>query len=203
MNDHSQLFIIDGIAFHSAANYFSAIYEKKKRRVNFKKIELFAQSLLPGAKGVLMSSVDQESDKSRRFTESVSETTDLLVYAEHYVRAYHPLPPGKCPTHEPVQSMASRICYVLGRLSAQDKPKVLVFSHSFDVFWALATLKKQQPEAEVGMAFFSRLWDHRITTQIKEKHDVAFFKLDEHAEDFFNLPKQHYTPEENSIWDAI
>lgn len=188
--------LADGISLFEAAEQLRACYDEEKLTLQYQPLHGVVEKIRdtagwrPSQHSSLAVSVDPRSSGQQRFLSALLKSPfepDPVDFRE----LYPSLPPGRQPsdaTSKPVGTFASRLSYVLGRLSRHTDPHVLVISHCFELYWPLANIRLHHPKARVGIAYFSSLLDIRWQQQLSAANcPVEFFPLDEHIEAVFGI----------------
>lgn len=188
--------LADGISLFEAGEQLRVLYEEDKLTLQYPALHEVIEHLRrvadwrPSQHSSLAVSVDPRSSGQQRFLSALQKSPfepDPVDFRE----LYPSLPPGRQPGDFPAKPMgtfASRLSYVLGRLSRHPDPHVLVISHCFELYWPLTNIRMHHPRARVGVAYFSSLLDIRWQQHLKAPGcPVEFFPLDQHVEAIFGI----------------
>jgi len=189
--------IVDGLSLFDAGERFAQNYGLERTSLDYSKLHQTIESLRtkngfrPSQHSSLPISFDTKSAGQQRFLQAI-ERTQFEVDPVDYRDLYVSLPPGMQPkeSHDrPVSSFASRISYVLGRLSRHESSHIVVVSHSYELLWPLSQVKAANPKSKVAVAYFEALLDFRWQYSGIKSQDcpVEFFPLDEFTEELFGI----------------
>ena len=145
---------------------------------------------------IALASVDVKSEGQQRVVAAMERTFDT-VDASYYRDNFISTPPGRSPNEmfdrdkgqRPMVALASRMAYAVGRLSCGSEPQVLVVTHAFELYYPLLQLRRSNPSARVGLAYFGSLLDQRWkfagVTSAERENEIEFYDLDPLASDIF------------------
>lgn len=192
--------LVDGLSLYEAGDRVRQLFSVDKAPLNYTVLHRLLSELReehgfrPAQHSSLPISYDPKSDAQNRFLSAIGRTPfepDPVDYRDLYVS----LPPGTTPKDSddrPIASFASRISYVLGRLSRHSDPHIIVVTHSYEMLWPLQNIMIHNPAARIGICYFEKLMDFRWQYAHIDDADseVAFFPLDKHMPELFGLKQK-------------
>src|SRR5208337_3780098 len=153
----------------------------------------------------ILLSIDPSSEGQQRvqvMLRSSGFDLDCVDFRETFVS----LPPGRNPNEfyaaatrdkpvKTVKSLASRIAYIAGLMARFDDPRLLVVSHSFDLYGPLTDLSRRvsKGKGKVGVAYFGSLLDYRwklhglFDQEIRKRLGLEFFDLDPYSDELLGV----------------
>lgn len=147
----------------------------------------------PADLSIALVSANEESEGQQRFAVMLKKSgfeTDVSVYRDNYVS----MPAGRKPAdfydparekqrQRPLSSLASRLAYALGLLARHPQPQVIIVTHSFELCWPMLNFAERNPQARVGLAYFSDFLDYRWKQSglFEPESVIKFFDLTENS----------------------
>jgi hypothetical protein len=191
--------IVDGLSLYQVGERVKQLFNLEKAPLSYTALHDVLKrtreqhGFRPAEHSSLPISYDPKSDAQGRFLTAIERTEfepDPVDYRDLYVS----LPPGTTPKdsdEKPIASFASRIAYVLGRLSRHSDPHILVVSHCFELFWPLQNIMLQNPGARVAIAYFEKFADFRWQYAHVNGAEgaVRFFPLDANIPELFGIDR--------------
>lgn len=193
--------IVDGLSLYQAGERVKQDFDLEKAPLNYTALHRVlgeirqANGFRPTNDSSLPISYDPNSVAQQRFLTAIEQTKKFDIDPVNFRELYVSLPPGMTPRDvkdsddKPIASFASRIAYVLGRLSRHSDPHILVVTHCYEVLWPLQNLKLINHSARVGVAYFDKFLDYRWQYARLDTSDspVQFFSLDKHMPELFGI----------------
>lgn len=161
--------IVDGLSLYQAGDHVKQLFGVEKAALNYAVLfDLLGRfraehGFRKAVHSTLPISYDPKSDAQARFISAIERTgfeADPVDFRDLYVS----FPPGTNPKDhdaKPISSFASRIAYVLGRLSRHAEPHIVVITHSYEILWPLQQIAHRNPSAKLAVAYFEKYADFR------------------------------------------
>lgn len=149
----------------------------------------------------------RKASGQQRFLEAIGRTqfkVDPIDFRSLYVSVAPGIDPKQLNVR-PVQSIASRLAYTVGRLARHKDAQVLIVTHGYELAYPLIQMKRAAPGARVALAHFEAYIDRRWMHAREElqAEGVELFYMDDFIDELFNLnihtepepPRRERTPE--------
>jgi len=158
-----------------------------------------------GSPNTILLSIDKNSEGQQRFLVMLRRSEfelDCIDFRETYVS----LPPGRNPNEfygastrdkpvKAIKSLAPRVTYIAGLMARFEDPRLLVVSHSFDLYGPLTDLSRRivSGKGKVGIAYFGSLLDYRwklhglFDEEIRKGLGIEFFDLDPYSDELLGV----------------
>lgn len=195
--------LVDGLSLYATGDHIAETFGVEKAAFDYTEFHGILEQIrrsndyAPSDRSTLFLSVDMSSAGQQRFLSAI-ERTPFAPEPIDFRDLYVSLPPGtsyesdKSDKRQSIGSFASRIAFVLGRLSRHEtqSPHIIVVTHCFEVKSPLLDLLAICPGAKVGIAYFKDFLDRRwkdFGGNFKKDSKIDFFPLDGYSKQLFGI----------------